>query len=72
MVKAFPTLFPGGIGDLYDESCGETESYSSWAKHLLRYADSRFERHKIWSLYTLNWLQRKENSMNAAFFLNAF
>ena len=43
MVKAFPTLFPGGIGDLYDESCGETESYSSWAKHLLTYADSRFE-----------------------------
>ena len=67
-VNSFPTLFPGGIGDIYDEKRGETDK-AWWAKHLLKYYNGRFERHKMFALYAYNMLLRKENSKNSGFFL---
>ena len=34
MVKSFPTLFPGGIGDVYDDKRGEVSNSYQWANHL--------------------------------------
>ena len=62
-------LFPGGVGDQYDKERGEIENHAKWAQHLLRYFDGRFERHKIWSLYTLNWMTRKDSSKMGGYFL---
>ena len=72
MINAFPTLFPGGVGDLYDDVRGEEKNHTQWAKHLLKFHDGRFEKHKIWSLYTMNWLARKDNSCSSSFFLKRF
>ena len=65
-------LFPGGVGDQYDKERGEIENHAKWAQHLLRYFDGRFERHKIWSLYTLNWMTRKDSSKMGGYFLKKF
>ena len=52
---------------------GEKEkNHNQWAKHLLKFANGQFEKHKIWSLYTINWLARKDNSSSASFFLKQF
>ena len=67
-VNSFPTLFPGGVGDIYDEKRGETDN-TWWARHLLKYYDGRFERHKMFALYAYNMLLRKENSKSSGFFL---
>ena len=72
MVKSFPTLFPGGIGDVYDDKRGEVPNGYQWANHLIRYQDGRFENHRIWSLYTDNWLKRNDNGSNGGFFLKTF
>ena len=72
MVKSFPTLFPGGIGDVYDDKRGEVSNSYQWANHLIRYQDGRFENHRIWSLYTDNWLKRNDNGSNGGFFLKTF
>ena len=65
-------MFPGGVGDQYDEERGEVENDGKWALHLLKYFDGRFERHKIWSLYTVNWMTRKESSRMGGYFLKKF
>ena len=36
-VNAYPWLFPGGIGDVYDPRRGKVKDIHAWAKHLLRY-----------------------------------
>ena len=72
MVKSFPTFSPGGIDDVYDDKMGEVSNTYHWANHLIRYFDGRFERHRIWSLYTDNWLKRKDNGSNGGFFLKSF
>ena len=72
MVKSFPTLFPGGLGDVYDNKRGEVPNNYNWANHLIRYQDGRFEKHRIWSLYTDNWLKRNDNGSNGGFFLKTF
>ena len=70
-VNSFPTLFPGGIGDIYDEKRGETDN-AWWARHLLKYYDGRFECHKMFALYAYNMLLRKENSKSSGFFSKSF
>ncbi len=45
--KAFPWLFPGGIGDINDiRKTALTEA--DWAENLLHYEDGRFARDKLW------------------------
>ena len=71
-LSTFPTLFPGGIGDLYNEKRGEMKNDTEWANHLLRFFDGRFECHKIWSLYTVNWMTRRNTNKMGGFFLQKF
>ena len=65
-------MFPGGIGGTYDEKRGEVPNYLEWARHLLKFFDGRFERHRIWSLYTNNVISRRETSSGGGFFLRNF
>ena len=45
--KAFPWLFPGGIGD-YKSYKDEKLDVGKWAKRLLYYQDGRFAKDKMW------------------------
>ena len=68
MVNAFPWLFPGGIGDLYDPYYGKT-SIKQWAKHLLHYFDGRFQSDHLFCLYVFNRIQRHKNNGSGFHFI---
>ena len=73
---AYPWLFPGGIGDVYDEVRGRVDdlddgpirNLKSWAKHLLRFEDGRFQKCQLFGLYVYNMIQRQENNKKGAYF----
>ena len=67
-VNAYPWLFPGGIGDLYDPRRGKVKDIHSWATHLIRYQDGRFINDQMFCLYVLNVLQRHTNNSQGNFF----
>lgn len=67
-VNAYPWLFPGGIGDVYDPRRGKVKDIHAWAKHLLRYHDGRFLQDQMFSLYVFNFLQRHTNNSQGNFF----
>ena len=69
--KAFPWLFPGGVGDAYDYS-EIKESTDDWLKRLLYYHDGRFAADKMWGFYALNFTYRKKNCDSGAYFVNGF
>ncbi len=69
---AFPWLFPGGVGDWADIPETEDTTVEEWAKYLLMYEDGRFARDKIWCFYALNYVQRKKNMEQGAFFVRTF
>ena len=73
--NSYPWLFPGGIGDVYDEERGSVGDLSgpvhdlkSWARHLLQYCDGRFSKDHLFILYIHNTLQRHENNREGNFF----
>ena len=75
--SAWPWLFPGGIGDLYDEERGGIKDMSgpvknlhSYARHLMQYCDGRFQEDQMFMLYLSNIIQRHENN-NKGGFLNS-
>ena len=45
--KAFPWLYPGGVGDFHDYS-EQAEEIDPWMERLLYYFDGRFARDKMW------------------------
>ena len=70
-------MFPGGIGDIYDEERGSVKDLTgpvkcikSWANHLLHYYDGRFREDQLFGLYLHNTIQRHENNSKGAFFVN--
>lgn len=67
-VNAFPWLFPGGIGDVYDERRGLVKNIHAWAKHMLRYRDGRFVNDQLFCLYAMNMLQRHTNNTQGNYF----
>ena len=67
-VNAFPWLFPGGIGDVYDIRRGKVKDIHSWATHLIRYQDGRFINDQMFCLYVFNMLQRHTNNTQGNFF----
>lgn len=69
-VNAYPWLFPGGIGDIYDTVRGKVQSIKSWAKHLIHYYDGRFLGDQLFTLYLFNTLQRHDNNSSGNFFFN--
>lgn len=69
-VNAFPWLFPGGIGGLYDSKRG-TVPIQEWARHLLRYSDGRFMKDKMFTFYVFNTIQRHINNSKGHFFFKS-
>ena len=74
-MNAYPWLFPGGIGDLYDEERGPinelhgpVHDIRSWAQHLIRYCDGRFLSDQLFTLYIFNTIQRHDNNTRGNFF----
>mgnify|MGYP003893725311 CR=1 FL=1 len=67
--NAYPWLFPGGIGDLYDMKRG-VWSIREWAKHQLRYHDGRFLDDQTFCLYLFNTIQRHTNNSQGSYFFN--
>ena len=72
---AYPWLFPGGLGDVYDDTRGgldqingPIDNMKSWAKHLLRYHDNRFQSCQLFSLYVFNTIQRQENNKKGSYY----
>ena len=69
--KAFPWLFPGGVGDFLDYRFKSLD-VSQWAKQLLLYEDGRFAKDKMWGFYTLNYRERRKNQGRGTFYVNKF
>jgi hypothetical protein len=68
---AFPWLFPGSIRDI-KESRGQEVDFGEWAQNLLFYEDGRFVKDKLWSFFTLNYIQRHRNKSQSRWFVKDF
>ena len=66
---AFPWLFPGGVGDVIDDSGEQKQDLNRWLERLMRYKDYRFERDKMFAFYANDYCQRKMANSNAGFFV---
>ncbi len=69
--KAFPWLYPGGVGDI-NSMHKEPIELDQWIRHLLLYEDGRFARDKMWCFFTLNYSQRKNVMNQGSYFVNSF
>jgi len=69
--KAFPWLFPGGLGD-YKAYKEEKTMVSEWAQRMLLYEDGRFAKDKIWGFFALNYATRHKNQTSGGFFVDSF
>ena len=69
--KAFPWLYPGGIGDFHDYS-EEDEEIDQWMARLLYYFDGRFARDKMWCFFALNFSVRHKNATSGSYFVQDF
>jgi hypothetical protein len=67
-VRAFPWLFPGGLGDAKDEA-GDLQK---WGERLLYYEDGRFATDKFFSFYALNYITRHRNAKSGGWFIKGF
>jgi hypothetical protein len=67
-VNSYPWLFPGGIGDIYDLTCGKV-SIQEWRKHLLRYYDGHFLEDPLLLLFLYNTIQRHSSNSKGNFSL---
>ena len=68
--KAFPWLFPGGVGEPGDSEC--KENIDAWAERLLYYYDGRFAKDKMWCFFALNYSLRRKNAENGSYFVSDF
>jgi len=66
--RAFPWLFPGGIGDPKDYPGRVNE----WGAHMLYYEDGRFAKDKIFSFFAMNYIIRQRNASSGRFFIDKF
>ena len=51
-----------------DQLEGPVKSLKTWARHLLRFYDGRFQRCQLFALYVFNTIQRQENNSKGAYF----
>ena len=68
--NAYPWLFPGGIGDLYDIKRGQ-HCPKEWGRHLLHYYDGRFLRDQMFSLFVFNSIERHKNNRQGSYFFTS-
>jgi Helitron helicase-like domain at N-terminus len=66
--RAFPWLFPGGIGDVN----GFTGDINKWGEYLLQYEDGRFAKDKFFTFYALNYITRNRNAGSGNWFIKDF
>ena len=66
--RAFPWLFPGGIGDIKDNQ-GHA---GDWGKRLLLYQDGRFAKDKFFGFFAMNYIVRHRNNSQGKFFVDTF
>jgi hypothetical protein len=69
--KAFPWLFPGGVGDINDYRRTRI-SVGDWAERMLHYQDGRFAEDKMWCFFCLNYVTRRRNQSSGRFFCDGF
>ena len=58
IAKAFPKLFPHGVGDYHGDRCGlrRTLRFEEWGRYVMLWHDGRFMRHarfRYWLLDTM-------------------
>jgi hypothetical protein len=68
MTRAFPTLFPDGVGDFYQARLRKVELGAYFA-HLLRFRGSRFAQHRRFPWFAFNTLQRNRSRSRAKIFV---
>jgi Helitron helicase-like domain at N-terminus len=68
-VRAFPWLFPGGLGDIKEVPDGDLQK---WGERLLYYEDGRFATDKYFSFYALNYITRHRNAKSGGWFIKGF
>ena len=69
--RAFPWLFPGGLGD-FGQFRDKKITVGDWARDLLYYKDGRFAKDRIWCFFVLDFVTRKKNQMSGGFFVDGF
>lgn len=69
--KAFPWLFPGGVGDFNDYRERKI-SATDWVARMLQYEDGRFASDKMWCFFALNYSTRRRNQTSGRFFVDGF
>ena len=69
--RAFPWLFPGGVGD-FGQFRDKKLNVSDWARNMLYYKDGRFAKDRIWCFFALDFATRKKNQMSGGFFVDGF
>lgn len=69
--RAFPWLFPGGVGD-FGQYRDKKLNVSDWARNMLYYKDGRFAKDRIWCFFGLDFATRKKNQMSGGFFVDGF
>jgi hypothetical protein len=69
--KAFPWLFPGGVGDFNDHREWKI-SATDWVARMLQHEDGRFASDKMWCFFALNYSTRRRNQMSGRFFVDGF
>lgn len=69
--RAFPWLFPGGVGD-FGQYRDKKITVWEWARRLLYYEDGRFAKDRIWCFFVLDFATRKKNQSSGGFFVDGF
>ena len=66
--RAFPWLFPGGLGDVRDDP----DNPGEWGRRLIYYKDGRFAKDKFFGFFALNYITRQRNASSGRFFIDKF
>jgi hypothetical protein len=69
--KAFPCLFPGGIGG-YGSMKSPMPKLQEWLAKIMLYKDGQFGRDKMWAFCALNYFARHTNQTSGGFFVDTF
>ena len=68
--KAFPKLFPHGVGDFHEQCTTRTRDFDfgEWGRHVLQWHDGRFMRHTRFRYWLLNtWLRMRTPGLRNVF-----
>ena len=71
--RAYPWLFPGGVGDIQDfPKSGSGSNIKEWGKNLIMYRDGRFTKDKFFCFFALNYITRQRNASSGNWFISGF